>query len=397
MEVLEAYCNSLLNNKSPEPNLTITSNNKKSSSPALEQYKHEYFDEPQSFANKRAALRWKTKKRRSSRAQLLAGELSPINNPSNNDDDGQFGNMPKSLAEKQQRALSIDPTIPSNQGHHEKQPVITAFLCNKGGTGKTTACINIAGYLASQGKKILIVDLDPQGSASTFIENPGINKPTISAELFSKVELEHLQVSKAFNNIDIIPADSNLLLAERDLHINRESPAILRTQLLALASHPESSYDYIFLDVPAGLGLLSMSATISADNIVLPVDNSSYTEGACELLLALFKQVEKHTNKKPEIAMLLLRQQAGNFLEQILREDRTRIVKLLSRYLSEEVRIVPIPYSSSCQRAARARMTMNEYAPLDKLSRAFQRAAILLDTAHDSRPQNELMQPMTEC
>ena len=395
MEVLEAYCNSLLSNKSPEPSLKITSNNKKISSPALEQYKHEYFDEPQSFANKRAALRWKTKKRRSSRAQLLAGELSPINNSANAN--SQFENKPKLLNEKQQRALSIDPTIPSNEGYYGSQPIITAFLCNKGGTGKTTACINMAGCLANQGKKILIVDLDPQGSASTFVENPSINQPTISTELFSNAELTHLQVSKAFDNIDIIPADSNLLIAERELHINRESPAILREQLLAIISNSESSYDYIFLDVPAGLGFLSMSATISADNIVLPMDGSSYTEGACELLLELFKQVEKHTNKKPEIAMLLLKQQSGNFLEQILREDRTRIVKLLSRYLLEEVSIVPIPYSSSCQRAARARMTMNEYAPLDKLSRAFQRAALILEAARSSRPQKELIQPMTEC
>ncbi len=380
MEVLEIYCHSLLGN-------TRTDTAKKHSSKsarldslnrALEKRLSEKLDQPQSQANQqmpdspRSSPGQTSRKLQSSRARLL----SELNSASNE----LFDHTPRAPCKKQAQPLSTDPTLVAQDSNHQA-PTVTAFICNKGGTGKTTACINIAGWLAKQGKRVLIIDLDPQRSASSYISEEDNANATCSSALLLNTALTDLTIPNAFDNIDILPADASLLMAERDMQINQDSPQILSRQLQSLnaLTARDSAYDYIFLDTPAGVGLTTLSAAVSADNIVLPMDNSTYSERACEMLLTLFGHCEKYANRRPELALVLLKQQTGNYLERVLKEDQKRISALLEQYSSRALEITAIPYSASCQRAARANMTMAEYAPVDKLSRAFQRAARVLD------------------
>lgn len=379
MEVLEAYCNSLFSNTETEAPPAPKKNNK-----ALEQYKHEYFDEPQSFSNKRISHRRNAALKRSSRAKLFADNLNPLA-PTLKE------SLENAFTDKQKKALAVNASIPDQSDFpDESGPLITAFVCNKGGTGKTTACINVAGWLANQGQHILIVDLDPQGSSSSYLA-ANTHIEVNSSDLFRPEQQDFLKPTEVIKNIDLIPADAGLLMAERDLQINQDSPLLLKTKLDAFIEQQHKDYDFVFIDTPAGMGLLSMSAAASADNIILPMDDSSYAEEACKILLDFFVRTEQYTNKKPDIAMVLLKQQTANFLEKIVREDRRRIAELLANYSTEQLPIVAVPHSGCCQRAARSRMTLADFAPVDKLSRAFLKAANRLkaqrDTAEKAKTQ----------
>ncbi len=159
----------------------------------------------------------------------------------------------------------------------------TIAVCNqKGGTGKTTTTINLASALAVLGKKILIVDMDPQGNASSGV---GVNKNEIKDSLYEvlihRTTVTQALIKTGFNGLDIIPCNINLTGAEIELVgvLSRE------TRLKKSLESIKSSYDFVFIDSPPSLGLLTLNSLVAADSILVPIQCEFYAlEGVSQLL-----------------------------------------------------------------------------------------------------------------
>lgn len=167
---------------------------------------------------------------------------------------------------------------------------IIAFTNKKGGVGKTTTAVNMAAYCAEYGKRTLLVDIDSQGNATTAL---GFSK----SQLKKSVHNVLIEDDAAANNImpthvkllDILPANVDLSGAEVDLVYKRNRERILKEALEKI----RSSYDYIFIDCPPSLGLLTINAWVAADSVIIPLQGEYFAlEGVSQLMntIALVKQ-----------------------------------------------------------------------------------------------------------
>jgi len=156
-------------------------------------------------------------------------------------------------------------------------------ICNqKGGTGKTTTSVNLAYAVSQLGKKVLIVDMDPQGNATSGL---GINKSTLDKSVYdvllNRHSAEEVIVQKAFPSLDILPCNINLTGAEIELVgvLSRETR--LKKALAAVAHN----YDFIFIDSPPSLGLLTLNALVASNAVIVPIQCEFYAlEGVSQLL-----------------------------------------------------------------------------------------------------------------
>lgn len=159
-------------------------------------------------------------------------------------------------------------------------------VCNqKGGTGKTTTVVNLAAALAQIGKKVLIVDVDPQGNATSGV---GVNKSelhqTIYELLLNRAHPQEIILKDVHPNLDIIPCNINLTGAEIELvgAIARE------TRLKNALAQIEHHYDYIFTDSPPSLGLLTLNCLVACQSVIIPIQCEFYAlEGVSQLLNTL--------------------------------------------------------------------------------------------------------------
>lgn len=159
---------------------------------------------------------------------------------------------------------------------------IISFTNQKGGVGKTTTCVNLSAYLAEMGKKVLILDVDPQGNATSGI---GIQKhkdtKTIYDVLCDQSDISDvIQISK-IKNLNIIPATVDLAGAEVELVRMSGRERLLKKHL----DKVRGSYDFICIDCPPSLGLLTLNALTSADAIVIPIQCEFFAlEGVSQLI-----------------------------------------------------------------------------------------------------------------
>ncbi|MDE2221674.1 MAG: ParA family protein [Candidatus Omnitrophica bacterium] len=159
----------------------------------------------------------------------------------------------------------------------------TVAICNqKGGTGKTTTTVNLASALAALGKKVLIVDMDPQGNSSSGV---GVNKNEVKESLYDvlihRIGTAQALIKTSYDNLDIIPCNINLTGAEIELVgvLSRE------TRLKKALESIKNNYDFIFIDSPPSLGLLTLNTLVAADSILIPIQCEFYAlEGVSQLL-----------------------------------------------------------------------------------------------------------------
>lgn len=159
-------------------------------------------------------------------------------------------------------------------------------ICNqKGGTGKTTTTVNLSAAIAELNKKVLIVDADPQGNATSGV---GVNKneldKTVYDVILNRVAASDVLIKDVYPSLDIIPCNINLTGAEIELvgALSRE------TRLKKALSSIVENYDYIFIDSPPSLGLLTLNSLVSSDSIIIPIQCEFYAlEGVSQLMHTL--------------------------------------------------------------------------------------------------------------
>lgn len=180
---------------------------------------------------------------------------------------------------------------------------IIAIANQKGGVGKTTTSVNLSACLAHLGKKVLLIDTDPQGNATSGV---GINKGDVQQCIYDilidDVEIRDVILSTKVENLDIIPATISLAGAEIEL-----VSTISREVRMKHAIHQvKDQYDYVIIDCPPSLGLLTINALTASDSIIIPVQCEYYALEGLSQLLSTIRLVQKHLNEALVIDGVLL-------------------------------------------------------------------------------------------
>jgi chromosome partitioning protein len=168
----------------------------------------------------------------------------------------------------------------------------------KGGVGKTTTVVNVAAYLALAGERVLLIDLDPQGNATSGL---GIDRTRVEGSVYEavvdEVALADLVVPTSTDGLSIVPSSISLAGAEVEL-----TPLAQRERRLAHLVKPAAeAYDYILLDCPPSLGLLTVNALTAADSVLVPIQCEYYALEGLSQLIATINLVRDHLN--PDLAI----------------------------------------------------------------------------------------------
>ena len=217
------------------------------------------------------------------------------------------------------------------------------FANQKGGVGKTTSAVNTAAAMAHLGKRVLLVDCDPQGNATSGV---GVNKRQIVNStydlLIGRVSGKDCVIKTDFKNLDIIPANIALAGAEFELVELDNREKRLRNGIESV----KADYDYIVVDCPPSLGILTVNSLVAADGIIIPMQCEYYAlEGLSQLMLSI-RQVKKLYNPDIEITGILLTMYNGrlNLTLQVVNELKKYYAnKIISTPVVRNVRISEAP------------------------------------------------------
>ncbi|OEH91980.1 ParA family protein [Bacillus solimangrovi] len=180
---------------------------------------------------------------------------------------------------------------------------VIAIANQKGGVGKTTTSVNLSACLAHYGKRVLLVDIDPQGNATsgTGVEKADVDE-CIYNVLVEDVAIKDVLKSTVIESLDVVPSTIQLAGAEIELVPTISREIRLKRALDAV----QKKYDYIIIDCPPSLGLLTINALTAADSVIIPVQCEYYALEGLSQLLNTVRLVQKHLNTELQIEGVLL-------------------------------------------------------------------------------------------
>jgi chromosome partitioning protein len=191
----------------------------------------------------------------------------------------------------------------------------------KGGVGKTTTTVNLAAFLAEKGQRVLIIDIDPQANAGFGL---GLDvediTTTIYEVLIGNIPMKEAVFNSAWENLDIVPSNIHLSGAQVDMLYMEEKEFLMQKAIASV----RDSYDFIFIDCPPSLGILTLNALVAADSVLIPLQCEYYALEGLSQLLKIISMVQENINKKLTIEGVVL----------TMYDSRTR----LSQHVVDDVR-----------------------------------------------------------
>lgn len=220
---------------------------------------------------------------------------------------------------------------------------IIAFANQKGGVGKTTSCVNIAASLGILGHKVLIIDLDPQGNTTSGV---GISKKALKAGtkelLTGALPLNEIIASTEYENLDVIPTNTSLAGAEFELFDFDDSEFRIKNALAEV----KDSYDYILIDCPPSLGMLTINAFTASDGVIVPMQCEFYALEGLSQLMVTINRIKRMYNPDLSITGILVTMYNGRLLlsMQVIAELKKHYEdKLFETKISRNVKLTEAP------------------------------------------------------
>ncbi len=240
---------------------------------------------------------------------------------------------------------------------------ILAIVNQKGGVGKTTTSVNLSAYLALRGKKTLLIDIDPQGNATSGI---GLEKKelakTIYDVLINNEEIKEVIQPTGRKNLSVCPANIELVGAELELKdlLSREN--ILKRALLTI----DSQYDFIIMDCPPSLGLITLNALTAADGVLVPIQSEYYALEGLTQLMDTIAIVKKHLNPGLDIFGVVV----------TMFDSRTQlshqVTAEVKKYFSDKLFKAIVPRNIRLSEAPSFGLAINEYDAKSKGADAYE-------------------------
>ena len=229
---------------------------------------------------------------------------------------------------------------------------IICFANQKGGVGKTTSDLNIAACIARSGKSVLFIDSDPQGNATSGI---GIKKRSVNGSVYDlligRMRWDEAAVKTNVRGLSIIPSSMNLVGAELELVDESDREYKLKKAL----NGADEKFDYIIIDCPPSLGLLTINSLTTAKYVVIPVLCEYYSLEGLSQLTATIKQIKKLYNPEIELLGVLINMFDGRLNLSIA------VLEEIKKYFSDKLFRTPIPRSVKISEAPSHGMAITEY------------------------------------
>ena len=220
---------------------------------------------------------------------------------------------------------------------------IIAFANQKGGVGKTTTCINVAAYIAAMDKKVLIIDMDPQGNASSGV---GIEKNSELKTLYNvivrEVMIDEVILPTIIEGLDIIPATVDLAGAEIDLVQMMAREHVVKKALDRI----KDRYDFILIDCPPSLGLLTVNALTASDSVLIPIQCEFFPLEGLTQLMNTIRLIIHHLNPELKIegVVLTMKDNRSNLVAEVSDEVKKFFnTKVYETYIPRNVRLAEAP------------------------------------------------------
>lgn len=234
---------------------------------------------------------------------------------------------------------------------------IISFANQKGGVGKTTSAVNVAAWLGKKGKKVLLVDMDPQGNATSGV---GISKKSIKNSVYEvllgEISAKDAVIVTKYKNLSVIPATIALAGAELDLNeIGEKGKGMVKA-----LEEIKDEYDYVIIDCPPTLGLLTINALSASNGVIIPMQCEFYSlEGLSQLILTV-KRVRQSYNPNLEITGILLTMYNGRLLL------TNQVIEELKKYYADKLFKTPISRSVKLSEAPSYGEPICYYDPYSK-------------------------------
>ena len=273
-------------------------------------------------------------------------------------------------APKSQSSVEVEVVHPPLKSYKEKAPVthvigqtkIIAIINQKGGVGKSTTAINLSAALGELDRQVLLVDLDPQGNASSGLGiEKNLVKNCVYDVLLTDVPVEQAIIPDVCPGLDVLPATINLAGAEVELVTEMARESRLKDALGSLRGR----YDYIFIDCPPSLGLLTINALVAADKLLIPIQCEFYALEGVTKLLDSMKRVKSRLNPSLDIYGVLLTMYDGRttLAKQVTEEVRS--------YFGRVVFNAMIPRTVKLSEAPSFGLPITQYDPTGKGAKSY--------------------------
>lgn len=240
---------------------------------------------------------------------------------------------------------------------------IIAIANQKGGVGKTTTAVNLSTILAKKGNKVVLLDADPQGNATSGLGVEKEDGKSLYDVLINEEPIENTLRDTIEKNLKICPSNMNLAGAEVELVSQMSREHRLKEQIELV----KDRYDYILIDCPPSLGLITLNSFTAADSVLIPVQCEYYALEGLGQLINTINLVKKHLNKSLEIEGAILT------MYDIRTNLSNQVVKEVKRYFDDKVYKTVIPRNVRLSEAPSFGMPITVYDPKSKGAKSYEK------------------------